>query len=199
MSNLSQRNRYKILCLFAFILLIGEVKAFEFGASPGIINFELDEGARECRNISIIAGNKTLVEVNDFWSSGGDKDLENYNLKAEGLGVNIDYQKRIYADGRSSLNICASALKSGNYHGLLTLSPIGKNVELGVWLDMKVGNAGDTGKNDSLAAKLLTGDVVGGELGYNSIFLSSGLVFSCLLSGVLLFLLIRLKRKTGLD
>ena len=127
----------KGLVLFlGLILLLNLVSATEIGISPSKLEFSGKNGEVICRNFELITKDKEYLRGEDRWSSEDSRKLEDYNLRADELGIEIDYTNSIEFKGRQIIEVCLQTLDSGVYYGALIYKTDSAGV--GTWLKVNI-------------------------------------------------------------
>lgn len=145
LSGLSQsRVRAIVFLAFSVIAFLSFASGERIGISPPEIVFFIEEGKEECRSAEILAEEGEIVFVKDLWAREGEisRVLDIHYLKAEELGISIDYPKEMAGSGY--FKVCTSSERAGNYHGVLLFS--GKsNVGVGMWIVLNASKEGKKG------------------------------------------------------
>ena len=139
-----------------FIFLINFVCANEIGISPAKIDFSGKIGDVICKEITLFTQDKEVLSGGDRWSAKDSRELGDYNLRADELGIEIDYIKSIEFKGSQNVEVCIQGLESGVYYGALIYQVDSAGV--GTWI--KVNISGDENKKTDPGIVRLTGNVI---------------------------------------
>jgi hypothetical protein len=124
--------------LLLIFILINFVSAIELGISPGKVEF-----SGECENITIFANGRIIAE--DKWSKTESRNLEDYNLNARDVGVEINYEKNFIVDGKRKIQICVKA--EGRHYGIFLVRQEGSIAGVGSWLTLDINKKEQQNKN----------------------------------------------------
>jgi hypothetical protein len=203
-SNLSLHKHNNLFAFLFFVLFIvvfsRAVYAYGFSVSPGIINLNLDAGEQGCSSFTVYDDNR-IFSIEDKWASEKSNNVLDYMLNSSEVGVIADYDTDFYVDEDKKNSVCFRAYEKGVYQGVLLIRPYEKNAEIGVWVNLNVGDADEiiyVQKNESL----LTGKIIAednnedysGTNDYSKILFFE-FDFMFLMCLTLFFLLLKLKNK----
>lgn len=132
------------------ILMSSFVLAATLSISPGTL--ELNGKANEdiCGNLILKYSSSGNVEGTDLWASGGtEKILNLYDLKAEELGITINYPTQVYLqiNVNKEIEVCVTAQNEGIFQGALYFVPIyasgNQAPGVGTWLSVNIQGGSD--------------------------------------------------------
>lgn len=198
MSNLLQLQRNRLLIFLIFLFFIKEVCAGSLGVSPPSLEFDFTMSGQKCYSVEVYADNFPVV-IEDYWSLQGSRDVKDYNLSSEEVGIIINYQNEIFVKEKKKTDICINVVNEGNYYGLLMFSSYRPNVGIGIWIKADYNGKGREIK-DAMGNILGTGNIVkeiveeSEENSGFSVFIGGSLFLSFLLILVLGMLLLKLRR-----
>jgi len=176
-----------ILFLILLIFLMGVVSSATLSMSPPQLDFVGNTGEKICSDLFLNIGGEGVLIGEDRWAEQDflDRKLSAHNLIAEDLKIEINYLKEINLSGEKIVNVCVVGKNSGNYHGVLLYRLKDTPVKQGIWINVSL--------DKSRGASRITGGTIseGSEDGFVSVFVLIGI----LLLVVLIYLVMRLKRK----
>jgi hypothetical protein len=168
--------------LIILILFFSFVSSSILGVSPDKLVFNENQNEKICMNFSLLGDSGSIFYGAIKWSEEKSRDISKYTLSSEQVNVYPDFPKQIPA-GR--YQICISSEDSKNKYGILSYKLENSSYAIGIWVEV---NATKNNFNPILS---LTGNAVK-ENSFGKLFIFSPLLFLI----VLVFLLIRLKKKT---
>jgi hypothetical protein len=136
-------KKYMFFVYFVFIL--AQVSAVQLSMSPPQIDFVGSVGEEICNNVLIqVNGTENLIGKN-LWAEEGVelRKITLHNLSAENLRIDFNYEKEVKIIGKKEVEICVTAKKKGNYHGLLLYKIENKPVQVGIWMNVSVLSGND--------------------------------------------------------
>jgi len=199
MLNLLLHNCNRGLFLVLLILLVDGVSAYGFSVSPGILNMDLQVGEQQCGLVDIYAKNQ-IFSIGDRWAYEKSNDVSRYNLTSFDVGVNSIYDSDVFIAGNKRIKVCFSTEKEGIYHGILMISPVEKNAEIGVWVNLVVGNLKRVLNNSGVVLPITVEDIEEGSDSVERYRLDFSKVlffemdFMFFMSLILFFMLLKLRK-----
>jgi hypothetical protein len=147
--------------LFFVIFIVAfsrAVYAYGFSVSPGIINLDFDVREQKCSSFTVY-DNEMIFSVKDKWASEKSNNVLDYMLNSSDVGVITDYDTDFYVDEDKKIPVCFRVYERGVYHGVLLVEPYKKNAEIGIWVNLNVGNAVEA-ESVIEGGNLITGQVI---------------------------------------
>jgi hypothetical protein len=188
--------------LFFVIFIVAfsrAVYAYGFSVSPGIINLDFDVREQKCSSFTVY-DNEMIFSVKDKWASEKSNNVLDYMLNSSDVGVITDYDTDFYVDEDKKIPVCFRVYERGVYRGVLLIRPYEKNTEIGIWVNLNVGNAVDVAKQAN--SGLITTNIISEDTSYElsdkrdySKFMIYELDFSFILCLILFFLVMRLRKR----
>ncbi|MEM4181820.1 MAG: hypothetical protein QXX68_01545 [Candidatus Pacearchaeota archaeon] len=120
----------KITKVFILLILILSFSS-AIKISPTKQTLEMKQGETKCVNIWILP--EKNYTIGSKWSFDGKGDLEKYNLTAEKIKVEIEYN---YSEGK--YEFCFTPKYGGNFSGIIYFYDEENMIEIGSWVDLKV-------------------------------------------------------------
>lgn len=176
----------KIILFICFIFILTNASSAIISMSPPITKFNSLEDRMTCNEITLKTDYPIEVIGKDLWVS--DKkdrgNIKKYNLTAKELDIEVDYTKNISINESKKITFCLRAKKPGNYSGTLLYRVKDRPIQIGIWIEAEI-------KNNGIIK--ITGNAVKNIEGVKARSLL--LILPALLLGLLLILLLRLKKK----
>ena len=191
----------KFIFLFFMILMIlvilfsPFISSLKVGISPPKIELSGKPEQELCKEITVYSDKKITLEAEDLWTLVRDsKNLKDYNLSSEELGITTKYDKEISVNSNKKVKFCADTNKEDVYNGVLVYKSVENSAGVGIWIKLKTGKEQFNVENVEDSQNSITGNVI--KTGDNEIENKlSPLVFPfalCFLAlGLGLFILIR--------
>jgi len=180
------------------------VLSYEFGVSPGIIELEIGTGMEKCADFIIYADNQ-IFSIEDKWAVTKGNDIRKYNLNSSDVNITARYNSDVFVEDEKRMKACFSAEKRGMYYGVLIVEPYEKNAEIGIWVNLDVGDAPkgiDVNKKSSILTENAIEDANESVIDYSEekdyskiIFIELDFMF--LLGLILCFMLMKLNKIKG--
>ncbi|GIU68464.1 MAG: hypothetical protein KatS3mg093_350 [Candidatus Parcubacteria bacterium] len=128
------KRAFFILFLFVFIILkINFLNSIEIGISPEEISLYSYVGEKVCSNFSLIGEFNFLGEIK--WSKEKSKELKDYVLSSEELGIKTYFPKEIK---KGNYEVCFVGNKKGSYYGVILYKAEGTNYGVGTWIELNL-------------------------------------------------------------
>ncbi|OGJ13293.1 hypothetical protein A3K82_01925 [Candidatus Pacearchaeota archaeon RBG_19FT_COMBO_34_9] len=162
--------------------------SLELGISPAYLNLETRTGKEICENMTIYSDRNIDIIIKDRWTEAGkSRELKDYNLSAEDMGIKIIFPERIHvsANKKENIKICFSGEKEGIFYGAVLFDSEGGYATIGSWISLNV----TEGEKKNFIS--LTGMTIGAKKSIS--YIMSGLSVALLI--VLIVLLLKLKNK----
>ncbi len=132
----------RILTLFLFLIsMLNLSSGYELALSPSQINYSLNINKELCKNITIFSNDYVGEIISmDKWAGEGvsTKNLNEYNLESNSLGINIEYPKNFILSNKKDLEVCITATKKGSYQGALLFQADNMTLGVGSWINLLV-------------------------------------------------------------
>ena len=168
--------------LVMLIFLISFVSANEIGISPSKIDFIGKAGDVICNNIELTTKDKEVLSGEDRWSAKDSKELKDYNMRADSLGIEIDYIKTIEFKGSQDVEVCLRAL-AGTYYGALIYQVDSAGV--GIWIKINISDGGEKTKPGIVR---LTGNAISDGGSGMLVFAVGEVIFLVVIFAVLIYI-----------
>lgn len=184
----------RLICFFMLVIfLFSFVSSLELGLSPAYSNLNGKTNEKICQNFTINSDRKINVIIESKWFDGKmqSKNLKDYNLSAEKVGISLFGNEKIFVNKTTKTEICFSSSKNGNYYGIILFSSENGYATIGSWIKLEIKN------NQTALNKLsLTGNVIKNTfLKPDNLILAFSILITLLSLIVLFFLLKKLKIK----
>jgi len=136
-----------LLILIIILFLVSLVSATKLGISPGNLIFNGSINEKICRNITINTDYKGILIGESKWIKEvkEKKDIKDYNLNQEDLGINLDYPTEInISENNEIISVCITANKIGKYNGAIIYKTNGGYAGVGSWIEIDIKNNNKT-------------------------------------------------------
>lgn len=169
----------KYLTIVFVLFLISFASAIKFGISPEKIILNGENNELICANFTLIGDSNLIYEGEIKFSEREAKELADYKLNAEEIGLKIIYDKQTF---KGPKKICVVG-KDSKYYGAITYKIAGTNYGVGTWLEINIGN-----ENLFIRAKSITGSAIkridnSEQIGLATIFISLFILLIFIIKG----------------
>jgi hypothetical protein len=148
--------KFTLIFIFIIFSLIILVSATRIGISPTYLNFNGSANEKICLNFSMSSDFNGNIIGETKWSLYESKNIRDYSLQAEELGIIVDFPENIKIEKSTPSEICITAGKPGEYNGALIYKTENSYAGVGLWINVKInGN-----KNITDGFGSITGDYV---------------------------------------
>jgi hypothetical protein len=105
--------------------------------SPAQIDFVGKPFEKVCEKIYIKTEGLENLTGSIRWAKKGysERNLLKHNLNSEALDLEVEFPERIFLKGQKQIEICILG-EEGKYHGILLYKIEGKNLQMGIWLNV---------------------------------------------------------------
>lgn len=128
--------RTREVFLLIAVISINFASAVQIGISPAELSISVRQNEIVCSNITLFSSSNTLLAGDDKWTLGKEKDFMKYNLNADYLNIEINYNKLILVQNQANLLVCITGKNPGQYHGALLFHS--ENTGVGCWINLNV-------------------------------------------------------------
>ncbi len=182
-------NKRIVFIFILFLFFLQLISSLELGLSPAYLNLETKVGEQVCQNTTIYADKSIDITIKDRWTEvEKSRNLRDYNLSREDMNIKSVFPGKISvsANKKKEVEVCFLPEKAGRFYGAVLFESENGYASVGSWIELNV-----TEKKGIIS---LTGKMIG--TGENMSYILTGINF--VLGIVLLFLLLRLKKKREL-
>lgn len=154
-------------------------------ASPKEINFTGNTNEKICKNINLKLDKPEKIITTIKWKNNEEeKIISNYKINSHEYKISEEFNKNIILEKETNEKICLTFKEKGNYSGIIFYKIENKPAQIGIWINAKIEG------NNPLK---ITGNFA--KIPEKMNYKNSLTTFSIILLIILLFLLIKLKRK----
>ncbi len=148
------------ICSFILtIFLFSFVSSLKLGISPAYMDLSGEINEKICKNVSINSDREINVTIEDKWFYGQtqSRNLKDYNLSAEGIGIKFFGDEKVSINQTDRLEICFLAEKTGDYYGIILFSSENNFATIGSWVKLEI-----SGNKINSSPLILTGSAIKG-------------------------------------
>ncbi len=128
----------KIVLVCSALFLIGLLSAAKIGISPSEIFFSGNINEKICRSITVYSDSSGSLLGNSRWNFIDTRDIKDYNIEDEELGIKLDYPNLIKINKNKTVEICLTAIMPGKYYGALIYYTETKYAGVGIWISADI-------------------------------------------------------------
>ena len=144
----------KIFLFLLGVMLITQVLGSQIIITPTKLEFIGETGQEICNKINILTDYPGDIVGKTVWGESDSKRLQDYQMSAEDVGIDMNFPESINIDGSEDEEICLTSRYSGEYHGALLYNTNQSHAGVGIWITAAI-----TGE-DKPSLSRITGDTI---------------------------------------